>query len=1262
MRIVIDMQGAQTESRYRGIGRYTMAFAHAVVRHSSNHEIFLALNGLFPETIEPIRASFEGLLPQKNVRVWDAPGPVNEESPDNAARREVTELLREAFLASLRPDIVHITSLFEGFVDDAVTSLGRFDKSTPVSVSLYDLIPFLNPDQYLLPNQIYGKFYSRKIDYLKQADLCLAISEFACNEAAIALPEVAGKSRNVSTAVTNEFAEKVICEDAINAVLNKFCLNHEFILYTGGADERKNLVRLIMAYSQLSVFQRKNHQLVFAGRIAQCDIDNLKLVAKKAGVPKTSLIFTGYITDEELVILYKTCALFVFPSWHEGFGLPALEAMACGAPVIAANTSSLPEVVGLPEALFDPFDALAIASKMSEVLDGGAFRTRLIKHGLKQAQQFSWDTTAKLALNAWEELIIKNAMLRKDCVVKGKPKLAFVSPLPPERTGIADYSAALIPELSRYYDLTLVVDQVEVDPLLCQYGEVKDLDWFRRHGAEYDYVIYQFGNSPFHKHMLSTMVEIPGVVVLHDFFLSGLMAWCEEVNFASYAWRKELINSHGLYAAAESFKSRDDAKLRWPVNGHVLQHALGVIVHSDFSIKLAAQFYNSDLSDSWLKIPLVRGLTSYDPTFNRPVDELGYTEHDFLICSFGFLDTAKLNDLLIKAFVESELSKKDTCHLVFVGENHGGDYGDSILRLIKKSGLGERIKITGYVSSDVFNQYLSRADVAVQLRTNSRGESSAAVLDCMNHGIPIIVNANGSLAELDSAAVCMLDDEFENEDLVSALEMLWKQPEKRRTLGALAREIIVTEHSPSACAGRYVKAIEGLSRNRGPTSQAVVNLIARVIEPHSLEAELIPLANAIAQNHPLPKLNDRIFLDVTATCLQDLKSGIERVARALMVSLLTSVTRHQIVPVYLSCDYGRWSYRTACRYTMELLQCPSDGFDDEVCDPGSGDIVLTLDISGSKLVDAACQGFFRSLQNRGVSVRAVVFDLLPISMPTVFPPGADIQHRVWLEALMDFNGAICISQTVAGELRDWAGQNYSETQARRQFSVDSFHLGADVLSSAPTKGLPAKSKTVLNDISSKHSFLLVGTIEPRKGYAETLMAFDKLWEQGHQVNLVIVGKEGWCGLPDDQRRDIPETVRRLSTHPELDKRLFWLSGISDEYLEKVYAASTALIAASYGEGFGLPLVEAAQHKMPIIARDIPVFREVAGKHAFYFGGDKGLTTLSEAIKEWLKLYTAGEHPTSVDMPWTTWKESAQQILDLVTSDGNSARSIKKETL
>ncbi|MDR3054161.1 MAG: glycosyltransferase family 4 protein [Zoogloeaceae bacterium] len=405
MRIVIDMQGAQAESRFRGIGRYTLGFAQGVARNRGKHEVLLALNGLFPETIEPIRAAFQEVLPQENIRVWSAPGPVANEFPVNDARREAAELIREAFLASLKPDIIHICSLFEGYIDDAVSSIRRFDQISKVSVSLYDLIPFLNPDHYLKPNPTYAQHYGRKIQFLKKAALYLAISEFSRQEGLQCLGMDENRIINASTAIGTEFHPISIRDADATKLRQKFGLTRPFVLYTGGSDERKNLPALIQAYAALPEELRREHQLVFAGRIPEINIEALGRVSESQGIRPDELCLTGYVTDEELINLYNLCQLFVFPSLHEGFGLPALEAMACGAPIIAANTSSLPEVVALEAALFDPHDVTSMTEKMARALRDADFRASLREHGLRQARLFSWNTTAERAIRAWAQLV-----------------------------------------------------------------------------------------------------------------------------------------------------------------------------------------------------------------------------------------------------------------------------------------------------------------------------------------------------------------------------------------------------------------------------------------------------------------------------------------------------------------------------------------------------------------------------------------------------------------------------------------------------------------------------------------------------------------------------------------------------------------------------------------------------------------------------------------------------------------------------------------
>ena len=1248
MRIVIDMQGAQTESRCRGIGRYTMSLVLAIVRNRGEHEIILALSGLFPDTIEPIRAAFHGLLPQENIRIWYAPGPVRECESGNEWRRKVAERIREAFLASLQPDVIHVSSLFEGYVDDAITNNGVFALQIPTVVTLYDLIPLLNPDTYLKPNPSYEKYYLQKIEYFKKAAVYFAISESSANEGRDTLGLEHTSVINISTASDPVFRKMKILPQDKARILQRFSITKPYVMYCGGSDARKNLPRLILAYALLPPALREKHLLVFAGKMPDREVLGFKNQARSAGLHPDEILFTGYVSDEELAQLYNLCELFVFPSWHEGFGLPALEAMACGAAVIGAKTSSIPEVIGRQDAIFDPYDEAAICQKLAKVLTDKAFRAELSAHGLEQANLFSWDKSAGRAIKAFECLYAqkKSSKPLTQHLVQ-RPKLAYVSPMPPERTGIADYSSELLPELAKHYDIEIVVAQNHINDAWVQSnGPIRDSQWLRENAHNIDRVLYQFGNSPFHQHMLALGEEVPGTVVLHDFFLSGLLSYQEELHIVKYAWAQALYRAHGYSAVQERYHACDatDVKMIYPVNLQVLQNARGVVVHSEYSRKLASEWYGKYFAADWEVVPHLRTPTT---TNNRSQcrAKLGLKVDDFVVCSFGFLAPTKLNHRLLEAWLLSFLAQDPHCVLIFVGENNGGEYGRQLLKIIRNSGLEKRIRITGWTDMPLFRDYLSSANIAVQLRALSRGETSGTVLDCMNHALPTIVNANGSMAELPTDAVWMLPDTFETSELVEALETLRHGGERRSAIGRRAQEIIHTRHAPRTCAKQYTEVIEQFHTQSQCDSHALVKSIVDLDGYAPTDLERINLAQTIAQSLPTKQPARQLLLDVSATCQTDLKTGIERVVRALIMTMLKSPPKgHRVEPVYLSNEGGYWHYRYARRYTLGLLQCPPDVLDDEVVEPQNGDQLVGIDLSGQMLIDAAESGLFTRLRNHGVTVNFVVYDLLPVLSAQFFPYGANATHAKWLETIAGFDGVICISKAVSGELDEWLRGKC--LHRRVPLKNDWFHLGADVSNSAPTHGLPEGTNQVFSQLTTCPSFLMVGTVEPRKGYLQTLHAFSQLWAEGYELNLVIVGSEGWKSLPDDRRRTIPETVSQLRNHPELGRRLFWLEGISDEYLEKIYAACTCLIAASEGEGFGLPLIEAAQHKLPIIARDIPVFREVAREYAHYFSGLEP-ADLAFQVKEWLTLFTAGIQPKSDGMPWLTWSESAERLAEIV---------------
>lgn len=382
-----------------------------------------------------------------------------------------------------------------------------------------------------------------------------------------------------------------------------------------------------------------------------------------------------------------------------------------------------------------------------------------------------------------------------------------------------------------------------------------------------------------------------------------------------------------------------------------------------------------------------------------------------------------------------------------------------------------------------------------------------------------------------------------------------------------------------------------------------------------------------------------LFVDVSFLVLEDLKTGIQRVTRSVLLQLLRHAPEGYVVqPVYGDHQVGYKAAAMTLTEADELSLAQSLG--PEPIQVSRGDLFLGLNFSCATTLKE--QGYLLKLREAGVRVYLVVYDLLPVQFPSYFPTSAKDFHARWLRALVQFDGAICISKAVADDYETWIQSN--RLQVSDTFKVTHFHLGADLKSSSPSKGLPADAKLYLDIFRQRPTLLMVGTLEPRKGYRETLEAFTDLWQAQQNINLVIVGNVGW---------NVDALVDRIATHPELNKKLFWLKGVSDEYLEQLYAASVCLIAASEGEGFGLPIIEAAQHGLAVMLRDIPVFREVAGDAAFYFGAKQptneptneqlAAQSMAHSINQWLALYANKQHPKSSGMPYISWQQSVEQL-------------------
>jgi glycosyltransferase involved in cell wall biosynthesis len=395
---------------------------------------------------------------------------------------------------------------------------------------------------------------------------------------------------------------------------------------------------------------------------------------------------------------------------------------------------------------------------------------------------------------------------------------------------------------------------------------------------------------------------------------------------------------------------------------------------------------------------------------------------------------------------------------------------------------------------------------------------------------------------------------------------------------------------------------------------------------------LLATARSIAANQPAVAPH-QLLVDVSAMVQLDAKTGISRVVRSILLALIGAPPPgYRIEAVYG--DGGNRPYRYARTFTLALIGADDIELEDAPIEQRPGDIFVGVDVAASITTQNAA--LLSDMRNHGVQVFFVVHDILPVLMPNMFAYGTDTYFRKYLETITRHaDGLLCTTRAGADTLSQWI---LAQPVARPgPVHIGHFHLGADLGASAPSTGLPANADQIFVAAAQRPTLLMVGTLEPRKAQAQALAALELLWSERIGVNLVIVGKPGWMVEP---------LIRKLKAHPQLNTQLFWLSEASDEMLATLYGGCSALLAPSLGEGFGLPLIEAAQYGLPIIARKLPVFQEICGGHAFYFEGEAP-RELAAALRDWLDLFAAGQAPSSGALPWLSWSESARRMLDCV---------------
>ncbi|WP_291632712.1 glycosyltransferase family 1 protein [Clostridium sp.] len=266
-------------------------------------------------------------------------------------------------------------------------------------VTIHDLIPYVMPETvgkgYLL------KFLKEMPIIIGGSDGIITVSEFSKQDILKFFPIDESKIFVTPLAADKKYTplDKLYCRNFLKDMYN---LTDPFILYLGGFSERKNVASILTAFSKVYKDLNKNYNLVIVGDYRDSSQKLVKLTHELK--IDSHVIFAGFVPEEHLPIFYNGCDTFIYPSFYEGFGLPPLEAMNCGTPVIASNLTSIPEVVGDGGILINPCDISEISLAIGNLLSNEKLKLKLGYKGLKRAKEFSWQNTARNTLKAYESV------------------------------------------------------------------------------------------------------------------------------------------------------------------------------------------------------------------------------------------------------------------------------------------------------------------------------------------------------------------------------------------------------------------------------------------------------------------------------------------------------------------------------------------------------------------------------------------------------------------------------------------------------------------------------------------------------------------------------------------------------------------------------------------------------------------------------------------------------------------------------------------
>jgi len=369
----------------------------------------------------------------------------------------------------------------------------------------------------------------------------------------------------------------------------------------------------------------------------------------------------------------------------------------------------------------------------------------------------------------------------------------------------------------------------------------------------------------------------------------------------------------------------------------------------------------------------------------------------------------------------------------------------------------------------------------------------------------------------------------------------------------------------------------------------------------------------------------QLFIDLSVIFRHDAGTGIQRVVRSVATALVTNPpTGWVVVPV--AATRKRQYHPIPWPQTQTLLQISE-------LTAGPGNVFLGLDFALDSVHRYRSQ--LSRLKNQGLHLWFVMYDLLPTQRPEWFSDALVVRYRKWLHDISGLaDGFFCISPDVASNLRSHLVCQYGLAPTQMP-TINVFPMGWEIRHAPHSEGISPEFECQITKLAGQKNVLMVGTLEPRKGHAQALAAFDNLWLANEAINLIIAGRAGW------KTEALQEMLRH---HPMSGRRLFWFENASDEEVERLYETCSGVLVASHAEGFGLPIIEALGHGKPVLVRDIPVFRTLFSSCITYFQDAVKTAELASIVLSWLSQARSCKEN---NLLLQSWDDSANHIAKLL---------------